>query len=128
MDPKLLDRTIHSVSPKQLEEAENRVSLLGIAGEMHVAAANKFEAGLDKVINVLLVLVLKFGRATTALVAVGTLLFFCLLLLVYSTVNIVVLSSQIQDLQAKQDALIQSQNRLEKTAKATERELSTKVK
>lgn len=76
--------------------------------------------GLDKMIEVIALLVLKFGRATTALIAVGVLLIFCVVALIVSMAQTIVLRNQMRDLLDRQELLVKSQVRLEKTMTSTQ--------
>lgn len=92
-------------------------------------AAEKFGLGLDSVTDVLLILVLKFGRATSVLIAIGGLLIVCLLGLVISLVNVAALSSQMADIQLKQEEIARLQVRIEtKTTETKEKVDSTEKK
>lgn len=95
------------------------------SGAKHVEAANKFQAGLDKVIDVLLMLVLKFGRATTAQIVNMVILLACLITLVVTTVNISYLRSEVRSLMYKQEDLMKAQARIEKTASETNSKVNT---
>lgn len=81
---------------------------------------NKELTGLDKMIDVIALLVLKFGRATTALIGVGSLLILCLITLVISMAQSMVIRNEVRDLLDRQELLIKSQARLEKTMTATQ--------
>lgn len=86
---------------------------------LHMEAANRFQAGLDHVVNVLLMLVLKFGRASTLLVVMGAINSACLVFLVICTVQIATLRSEMRDLLDRQEVLAKSQVRIEKAAQDT---------
>ncbi len=91
----------------------------------HLEAAQRFEAGMDKVVDVLLMLVLKFGRATTAQVVNLFLLFVCLLILVISTINVSYLRDEVKDLMYQQEDLMRAQKRIEQTTEATKKGVDT---
>lgn len=75
--------------------------------------------GLDKIVEVLTRLVLKFGRAITALQVVGVLLIICLIALVISVGQTAAIRTDMRDLIIRQEALMISQNRSEKALKDT---------
>lgn len=85
----------------------------------HMQAANRFQAGLDSVVNVLLMLVLKFGRASTLLLAMGVVSSVCLIFLVICTIQIVEIKTQMRDLMDRQEVLAKTQMRIEKTSQET---------
>lgn len=91
----------------------------------HKVAADKFEAGLDKVIDVLLMLVLKFGRATTAQIISLVVLLACLVTVVITTINISYLRSEIRSLMYHQEELMQAQKRIEKNTTDTKKDTAT---
>jgi hypothetical protein len=85
---------------------------------------NKELTGLDKIVEVIGILVLKFGRATSALIAVGIMLVLCLVTLVTSMVQSMVIRSEMRDLLDRQELLIKSQGRLEKASSSTQKVLT----
>ncbi len=119
-----LDNTLNSIPPEKLEEmrrhTEDELEKLKTSGSIHVEAANRFQAGLDKVTDVLLILVMKFGRATNMLLAIGILLVVNLAMLVISTVQAVTIRTQMTDLQDRQEDFARSQKRLERTTNDTQ--------
>lgn len=98
---------------------------LEVSTSRHLEAAQRFEAGMDKVVDVLLMLVLKFGRATTAQVVNLFLLFMCLLILVISTINVSYLRDEVKDLMYQQEDLMRAQKRIEQTTEATKKDVAT---
>lgn len=81
---------------------------------------NQELAGLDRIVEVIARLVLKFGRATSALLAIGGLLILCLIILIVSMVQFITIRNEMRDLLDRQELLIKSQARLEKSALATQ--------
>ncbi len=81
---------------------------------------NQELAGLDRVVEVIARLVLKFGRATSALLVIGGLLIICLTVLIISMVQFITVRNEMRDLIDRQELLIKSQARLEKSALATQ--------
>jgi hypothetical protein len=59
-----------------------------------VTAANKFVSGLDAVTDALLLVILKFGRATTALWSVGIVVVLCLLVLLAIMIDLTSLGNR----------------------------------
>lgn len=90
----------------------------------HLEAAAKFEAGMDKVVDVLLMLVLKFGRATTAQIVSLFILFVCLITLVITTINVSYLRGEVKDLMRQQESLMQAQKRIERTTTETKKDMA----
>ena len=119
-----LDNTLNSIPPEKLAEmrrhTEDELEKLKTSGSIHVEAANRFQAGLDKVTDVLLILVMKFGRATNMLLAIGILLVVNLAMLVIATVQSVTIRTQMTDLQDRQEDFARSQKRLERTTNDTQ--------
>ena len=79
--------------------------------------------GLDKIVEVIAILVLKFGRATSVLLAIGGLLILCLTVLVISMVQFMTVKSETRSLLDRQEVLIKSQARLEASTMATQNAL-----
>lgn len=119
-----LDNTLNSIPPEKLQEmrrhTEDELEKLKTSGSIHVEAANRFQAGLDKVTDVLLILVMKFGRATAMLLAIGIVLVLNLAMLVIATVQSVTIRTQMTDLQERQEDFARSQKRLERTTTDTQ--------
>lgn len=129
-----LNLMLENVDPKDLEKArqqaesearkmESRFPEEDVAITHTMKAARQFEQGMDAVTDVLLTLVLKFGRATTWLVGMGALLVVCIIVLIVSLVNIGTLSSQVADLQMSQHEIARIQRNIERKTNET----STKV-
>ncbi len=128
MDEKeeVLDTAIASIAPGKLEAMRDVVFRdLEVSGSRHVEAATKFQAGLDKVTDVLLILVLKFGRASTMLLALGILNVICIAIIVVATVYIAALRSEVGDLMDRQEEFAKSQKRIEKTTTETKQDVAT---
>lgn len=115
-----LSNAVNSVPPDKLENMREEMFSFRTSGAQHIEAANKFQAGLDKVIDVLLVLVMKFGRATSVLILGGILLVVNLVALLIVTVQIFSLRSEVRDLLDRQETFSKSQERIEKTANETQ--------
>jgi hypothetical protein len=115
-----LSNAVNSVPPDKLETMREEMFSFRTSGAQHIEAANKFQAGLDKVIDVLLVLVMKFGRATSVLILGGLVLVVNLVSLVVVTIQIFSLRSEVRDLLDRQESFSRSQERIEKTANATQ--------
>jgi len=111
-----LNEIIRSIPPDKLEDMRAEMSNFEQGSRTHVEAANQFRTGLDKVIDVLLILVLKFGRATSVLLAVGILMTLGTVILVVNTIQAVQLRSDVAALLDQQEQFARSQKRLEKTA------------
>ena len=77
------------------------------------------DSDLDKVVDVLLILVLKFGRATSALLAIGILLVVCLVTLIIAAVKVLEVSSQLAEIQQHQDEFSISQKHIEESSDLT---------
>ncbi len=120
-----LSNITNSIPPDKLEAMRGEMVDFQASGAKHVEAATKFQAGLDKVIDVLLVLVMKFGRATSVLVLGGIVLVISLVVLVVSTIQIVQLRSDVRDLLDRQEAFAQSQDRVEKTTHETQEKVES---
>lgn len=121
-----LDTTINSIAPERLDAMKDSFfTELKESGSKHVEAATRFQAGLDKVIDVLLILVLKFGRATTMQLVNGGLNIACLVTLIIATVQITTLRSEVKDLMFKQEEFAKSQKRIEKTTSETQQDVAT---
>lgn len=121
-----LSNTIDSIAPERLDAMkENMFKSLEESGSMHLEAATKFQAGLDKVTDVLLILVLKFGRATTFLIVVGIINIVVLTINVIATVNIAALRSEVRDLMDRQEEFARSQKRIEKTTVETKQDVAS---
>jgi cell division protein FtsL len=127
-----LDNTLNSIPPEKLAEmrrhTEDELDKLKASGSIHVEAANRFQAGLDKITDVLLILVMKFGRATTVLLIVGGLNIVLLVALIISLVNILSLRSEARDLLDRQEEFARSQKRLERTTNDTQEKVDTTSK
>jgi len=124
-----LTKTLESIPPEQLDAMRARFKQeVETSGAMHVQAATKFQAGLDKVVDVLLILVLKFGRATSALLAIGVVLIVCLITLIIATVKILELSSQVADIAHHQEEAALSTQRIEKATTDTQKQVDTTSK
>ena len=117
--------TIHSVAPDKLEAMKDALFDFKESGTKHVEAANKFQAGLDKVIDVLLILVMKLGRASAFQIAAGAVQVVCLVALIISTVQILSLRSEVRDLLHRQEEVAKSQKRIEKATSETQEKLAT---
>ncbi len=121
-----LDTTIASMAPGKLEALKDVVFRdFEVSGSKHVEAATKFQAGLDKVVDVLLILVLKFGRASTMLLVLGLLNVACVITIIVTTVQIAVLRSEVGDLMDRQEEFAKSQKRIEKTTTETKQDVAT---
>lgn len=120
-----LSSTLGSTSPERLKQLKEE---LFDSSSKHMEAANRFQAGLDKVIDVLLILVLKFGRATTMLLANGIFSIICLVTLVVATVQIMSLRSEMKDLMDRQEEFAKSQQRIERTTNDTQKQVTTASK
>jgi hypothetical protein len=118
-----LTNTVNSVPPEKLDNMRDEMFIFRTTSAQHIEAANKFQAGLDKVVDVLLVLVMKFGRATSVLILGGLVLVINLVALVVVTVQIFSLRSEVQDLLDRQEAFSRSQERIEKTANVTQQKV-----
>jgi hypothetical protein len=123
-----LVRTINSIPPEKLEGMREEMFDLRTSGSKHVEAANKFQNGLDKVTDVLLILVMKFSRSTTVLLIAGLFNFVVLVALVICTVNILLLRSEMRDLLDRQESFARSQSRIEKTTNATQEKVDSTSK
>jgi cytoskeletal protein RodZ len=99
-----------------------------ISARSSVKAADKFVAGLDAVTNVLLTLVLKFGRATSMLVVVTGVLILCLVSLVIAVGQVFTIKSQLHELLEKHEDLSRAQARIEKSTQATQAVVETQPK
>jgi hypothetical protein len=118
--------TIESIAPDKLSEMKDRLSKeLETSGSKHAEAAARFQAGLDKVIDVLLILVLKFGRATTMLLVMGILNIICVVTLIVATVHVTALRSEVRDLMDHQEEFARSQKRIERTTTETKQDVAT---
>jgi hypothetical protein len=120
-----LSKAINSIPPEKLEAFKEDLFDFKTGGMRHIEAANKFQAGLDKVIDVLLVLVMKFGRATTVLVVAGIVALVNLIALLVVTINIFVLRSEVRDLLYQQEDFARSQRRIERTATETQEKVES---
>jgi type II secretory pathway pseudopilin PulG len=124
-----LNKTIESVRPEKLENMRQTFQReLEMSGAIHVEAAQKFQAGLDKVVDVLLILVLKFGRATTALLAIGFVILISLVTMIIATVKIIELSSAVAEIQQHQEEASLSAQRIEKATTDTQKQVDTTSK
>jgi uncharacterized protein YlxW (UPF0749 family) len=127
-----LDNTLNSIPPEKLQEmrrnTEDELEKLKTSGSIHVEAANRFQAGLDKVTDVLLIRVMKFGRATNMLLAIGILLVVNLLMLVIATVQSVTIRTQMTELLDRQEEFARSQKRLERTTTDTQEKVDSTSK
>jgi len=124
-----LTTTIESIAPERLDAMkEDLFKNLEKSGTKHVEAATKFQAGLDKVVDVLLILVLKFGRATAVLIVLGVLNIICLTVNVVATVQLTTLRVQVRDLMNQQEDFARSQKRIEKTTSETKQDVATTSK
>ena len=121
-----LTKAIESIPPAQLDVMRKRFQdEIELSGAVHVAAATKFQAGLDKVVDVLLILVLKFARATSALIAIGFVLIVCLVTLIVATVKVLEVSNQVAEIQQHQDEFSMSQKRIEESTTATQKQVDS---
>lgn len=120
-----LSNTINSIPPDKLDAMRGEMFDFKTGGLKHLEAANKFQAGLDKVIDVLLVLVMKFGRATSALILGGIVLVVCMFALVIVTIQIFSLRSEVRDLLDRQEEFSRSQKRIEKTSNETQEKVES---
>jgi hypothetical protein len=121
-----LTKAIESIPPAQLDVMRKRFQdEIELSGAVHVAAATKFQAGLDKVVDVLLILVLKFARATSALIAIGFVLIVCLVTLIIATVKVLEVSNQVAEIQQHQDEFSMSQKRIEESTTATQKQVDS---
>jgi len=117
-----LIKAIGSISEGQLDVMRKRFhDEIELSGALHVEAASKFQAGLDKVVDVLLILVLKFGRATTMLIVLGLLNVVCLVINVIATVQVASTRSEVRDLVERQEEFASSQKRIETSTTATQK-------
>lgn len=123
-----LSNTINSIPPEKLDVMREEMFDFKTSGVKHVEAANKFQNGLDKVTDVLLILVMKFGRATTVLLIAGLFNLILLITLVICTVNILSLRSETQDLLDRQESFARSQSRIEKTTNDTQEKVTSTSK
>lgn len=120
-----LQDIIKSLPPEQqLRMRERFQEDLERSGAKYAEAANKFQAGLEGVTNVMLNLVLNFGRASTLLLVIGAINTLCLIMMVISTIQVTAVKSQMDDLLLKQEA---SAKRLEKTTTESNEEVVKKV-
>ncbi len=120
----VLDKALRSISPKALQKARDQVSQVSNTPvEIRVASdserarastAERFSSGLDAVTDVLLLLVLKFGRATSFLVACGLVLLACLAALIVSIVKISDSTRKSEDVLLQIERIEHDQQGLEK--------------
>lgn len=68
-------------------------------------AANKFVSGLDAVTDALLLVIMKFGRATTALWSVGIVVVVCLIVMLAILVDLYSLSTRMSYIEIKQQEI-----------------------
>lgn len=123
-----LNDILNDLTPEQQQRMRERFEAdLQRSGAAHVEAARKFQAGLEGVTNVMLNLVLNFGRASTLLLVIGATNILCLIMMVISTVQAVSIRSQVDDLLMKQESLVVSQRQLEKSTTEATEEVSKKV-
>lgn len=123
-----LSKALKSVTPDELEAMRLKFQEeMDKSSAKHAQAAERFSAGLDKVVDVMLILVLKFGRATTMLLVIGALNIVCLLMMVISTIQMTSVNSQVHDLVMQQESFAASQKRLEKTTTDSSQEVVKKV-
>lgn len=123
-----LSNTINSIPPEKLDVMRDEMFDFKTSGGKHIEAANKFQAGLDKVTDVLLVLVLKFARATTVLLIAGIFNIVLLTTLIICTVNILSLRSEVRGLLDRQEEFARSQSRIERTANETQSQVKSTSK
>lgn len=74
--------------------------------------ASQFNQGLDKVTDVLLLLVLKFGRASSLLVGVLVGIAICIIALVWNTAYLAATRSDVADAQAQQEEILRKQEEI----------------
>jgi cell division protein FtsL len=123
-----LSRTINSIPPEKLEVLREEMFDFRTSGSKHVEAAHKFQSGLDKVTDVLLILVMKFSRSTTVLLIAGLFNLVLLITLIICTVNILMLRSEMRDLMDRQESFARSQSRIEKTTNETQEKVASTSK
>lgn len=81
--------------------------------------ASQFNQGLDKVTDVLLLLVLKYGRASSLLVGVLVGIAICIVALVWNTAYLAATRADVAETQMKQEEILQKQSEiLRKTKEA----------
>lgn len=126
-----LSSTLGSVVPEKFEAMKDSFfksieafKSLEESGSKQVEAANKFQAGLDKVVDVLLILVMKFGRASTMLLANGIVTLICLVALIIAIVQVTSLRFEVKDLLDRQEAFSRAQDRIEKTTTETKNDVA----
>lgn len=111
-----LSDIIKNLTPEQQLRMRERFGAdLEQSGAKYVDAANKFQAGLEGVTNVLLNLVLNFGRASTLLLVIGGINVVCLVMMVISTIQMISVKSQVDDLLMKQESFAVSQRRFDQS-------------
>ena len=124
-DEDLLTVFHKSVPPERLSMLREDLLDFRKSGLKHQEAADRFSAGLDKVVDVLLILVLKFGRATSMIIAMIVILGLCCVTLVVSTIHVMTLKYDVADLIRRQEAFARVQERLEKATNSTQEQVSS---
>lgn len=79
--------------------------------------ASQFNQGLDKVTDVLLLLVLKFGRASSLLVGVLVGIALCIIALIWNTAYLAATRADIAEAQIKQEEVLKQQEEILKRTK-----------